>query len=410
MAIKRSKPLPSSSKSKSPSPQRPTSSSSGRTLHSSVSPSSSSAKPRAIQQPQTASFNNAQTDAMASRMNLLQSNWQRVAGTVALASLVNAIENVTVRIDDVGRNLATIRSRGYRYGRDWETQLETLRQRWPQQRSQAQQLLDRERRVLESSARDVDMLLQQATRNTGLVSNAESRVQDLERNVRTAESRVQQTFDGVANQANALNREIDQAVFVLNALDAACFELLPDEHVIAACQAIWTSDQQDPEGFLFLTSARVIFEQRQEVAKKKVLFITTEKELIQEKLWEAPIGAIEELEAEDEKAFLSRKEILTLRFHERTRELPSDVTLQLKGTDNDTWRALLRKAKSGEIEKDRFGAPAPEVALEKEIEAETAEPEKELPTVCPNCNAPLPQIFRGMKQVRCDYCDAVINL
>ncbi len=161
---------------------------------------------------------------------------------------------------------------------------------------------------------------------------------------------------------------------------------------------------------LFLTDARLVFEQRQEIAKKKVLFITTEKELIQQKLWESPIGAVDELETEDKKAFLSRQELLTLRFSERTRDLPSDVTLQLKGADNDAWRTMIRRAKSGQMDVERFGAPPPDESLAAEIEQETAAPAKELPTVCPNSNAPLPAVFKGMKQVSCDYCGTTVNI
>jgi hypothetical protein len=410
MTVKKSKPSADSSKSKSSSEsKRPSSSTSGNTLSSRISaPPPTSAKPQAVQSQSPVVGN--QTDEMVSRLASVRTNWERVAGAVALASLHESIEKVTNRVDTVGRDLEALRSRGYRYGRDWETQLTTVRRRWPQQRGQALQLLEKERRVLESSSRDVEMMLQRANRDMGLIATAESRVSDLERNVSQAETRVRQTFDGIEKQADELAQAIEGAKFVLDSLDSACFQLVPDEHPIAACKASWTSDPQAPEGLLFLTDARVVFEQRQEIAKKKVLFITTQKELVQSKLWEAPVGSIDDVEIEDQKAFLQRKEMMTLRFNQRTREIPSDITLQLRGTTNEEWRTLLRKAKTGEIEGDRFGAPPPKEQLAAQVEAEVTEPAKELPTVCPSCNAPLPAIFKGMKQVRCDYCDAAINL
>jgi hypothetical protein len=408
MTVKKSNPSADSSKSKSTGSTRPSSVSSGRNLSSRISapPSSPRSQPK---QPQSTTVGN-QSDDMQTRLASLRTSWDRVAGTVALAAIHEAIDKVSSRVDSVGRDLETVRSRGYRYGRDWETQLTTVRRRWPQQRGQALQLLEKERRVLESSARDIESMLQRANRDTGLISTAESRVSDLESNVRQAEARVRQTFDGIEKQAASLAEEIEGAKFVLDSLDSACFQLVPGEHPIAACRATWTSDPQGPEGLFFLSDARIIFEQRQEVAKKKVLFITTQKELIQNKLWEAPIGSVDNVEIEDQKAFLQRKEMLTLRFNERTREIPSDITLQLRGTTNEAWRTLLRRTKSGEIEGDRFGAPPPKEQLAAQVEAETMEPEKELPTVCPSCNAPLPAIFKGMRQVRCDYCDAAINL
>ena len=127
-------------------------------------------------------------------------------------------------------------------------------------------------------------------------------------------------------------------------------------------------------------------------------------------LWHSPIGAVDELESEDQKKFLKRKEMLTLRFSERTRDTPGDVTLQLVGADNETWTSLIRRTKSGQIDAERFGAPPPEEQLVAEIEAEVKESDEELPTQCPNCNAPLPQVFKGMKQLECDYCGAVVNI
>lgn len=350
------------------------------------------------------------TDAQAQRLSAVQNNWQRVAGTVALASLFDVLDDVTGDLDSLSQKLADVRARGYRFGRDWETQLGSLNDRWPQQRSQATRLLQNEQRTLQRGASDIDTLLQRAARNAGLISTVESRIRALESNARSAETRVRQTFDATTEQADALQQEISEAQFVLDALDASSFDLFPDEHAITACRSIWVSDQQEPEGFLFLTDARLIFEQRQEIATKKVLFITTKKELIQEKLWESPIGAVEELEAEDQKAFLRRKEMLTIRFSERTREIPGDITLQLQGADNDTWRGLIRQAKSGQIEGDRFGAPPPDEQLSAQLEQEIAKPEKELPTVCPNCNAPLPPVFKGMSQVTCEYCGTTTNI
>jgi hypothetical protein len=120
------------------------------------------------------------------------------------------------------------------------------------------------------------------------------------------------------------------------------------------------------------------------------------------------------METEDQKAGmlgLRRKQMLTLRFTERTRELPSDATLQLKGgVDNDTWRTLIRDAKSGKIDTDRFGAAPPQEKLAEETQAEAETPPAELPTHCPSCNATLPQIYKGMKQVTCDYCGTTVNI
>jgi hypothetical protein len=341
---------------------------------------------------------------------MARANWDRIAGAAALATLFDALDDVSHNLDILDQKLSDVRARGYRFGRDWDGIIESLRLRWPEQRQISMRLLEDQRRVLERSAREVEQMLQQAARIPSQLGTAESRIASFQGSVLAAENRVRGTFDSVQQQAWKVQKEMDDAVFVLDAIDNASFDMLPDEHGIAACKAIWTSDPEEPEGLLYLTDGRVIFEQHQEVATKKVLFVTTQKKLVQEMLWDSPIGAVDELESEDQRKFLRRKEMLTLRFNERTRDTPSDVTLQLIGTDNETWSSLIRRAKSGQIDAERFGAPPPEEQLAAEIEAEVMETEKELPTQCPNCNAPLPQVFKGMKQIECEYCGAVVNI
>jgi hypothetical protein len=200
---------------------------------------------------------------------------------------------------------------------------------------------------------------------------------------------------------------------MLDALDSASFDLLPDEHGVAVCKAQWVSDNQQPEGMLFLTDSRLIFEQREERVIKRKLF-SSEKELVQEKLWDTPVGAIAELQMDDKKSGLfglKRQELLTLSFVERTRELPSDATLHLKGgATNEAWLTLIRQVKSGQVAADLFGAPSPQELLAAQTEAEAAQPDAELPTRCPACNATLPPIYKGMKQVECQYCGTIVNI
>ena len=274
-------------------------------------------------------------------------------------------------------------------------------------------MLQSQRGMLQNAANEVQRLMGQAERNFGLIDTVDNRLWALENQVNEAQRNVRGLFDSTEQEISTLMGNIQRVRFMLDALDNASFDLLPDEHGVAVCEAQWTSDHQQPEGMLFLTNSRVIFEQREEQVTKKVLFIATEKKLVQNLLWDAPVGAVSEMEAEDKKGgFLGigRQELLTLRFPERTRELPSDVTLHLKGgATNEEWRTLIRQAKSGQIDADMFGAPPPQEQLADQVEAE-AEAPTELPTRCPGCNATLPPIYKGMKQVECEYCGAMINI
>lgn len=354
-----------------------------------------------------------QTDERVAQLANARTRWERLAGAVALSALLDQITNVTSDVEGLDKEVAEIRARGYRFGRNLEDQTATLKSRWPQQRTEANRLLQDQRQNLQNAANEVQRLLGQAERNYGLMDTVDNRLWALENHINEAQRNVRGVFDNTEQEIDKLQAEVRRVRNMLDALDRASFDLLPGEHGVAVCEAKWISDNQQPEGMLFLTDSRVIFEQREERVIKKKLF-SSEKELVQKKLWDTPVGAIAELEMEDKKSGLlglGRQELLTLRFAERTRELPSDATLHLKGgATNEEWLKMIRQAKSGQLETDLFGAPTPQEQLAATIEAETTAPPPELPTRCPGCNATLPPIYKGMKQVECAYCGAIINI
>lgn len=331
----------------------------------------------------------------------LRSRWSRLAGAIALTSLLSDLDSTRHTVESLEGEIAGLRARGYRYQSGWEEQATMLRERWPDQEMEARRLVDDQSRRLESSARGVEQLLHRAERQSSLTPQLDQRISDLERQIDQAERRVRATYSSTESTVRSLRSELNQARTVMDNIDSASFDLYPEEYPIAVCKAIWASDRDEPEGLLFLTDGRLIFEQREKKATKKILFIATEKELVQEMLWDSPIGNIEEMEAEDKRAFLKRQEFLTLRFTERTRNLPGEATLELKGATNEAWTSLIRRAKTGQLDAERIASP--------EEEAGETISAAELPTVCTSCGGKLPPIFKGMREVTCDYCGALVR-
>ena len=54
---------------------------------------------------------------------MARSNWDRVAGAVALASLFDALDQVSQNMNVLGQKMGDVRARGYRFGRDWENRI-----------------------------------------------------------------------------------------------------------------------------------------------------------------------------------------------------------------------------------------------------------------------------------------------
>lgn len=340
----------------------------------------------------------------------LRTRWERLAGLAALAALYDRLEDMTGIVGGLRERVADLRARGYYFGRGWEEQTATLQEQWGGQREDAVGILEQESEVLGSTAQDVESLLQRASRNPALFDTADSRLNAFERRVNEAERRVTGSFDQTQRDVSLLQREIATATNLLDLLEGASFRLYPQEHGFAACKAEWMPKGNEPiEGILFLTDSRMLFEQRQELVTKKVLFFATEKKLVQELLWQAPVGGIEVLEIQDKKKFLAaRKEFLTLRMEGG--DGPPEVLLNLRGTDNEEWARLIRRAAEGQFSAEQRDAetssPQQELA-----EGETGGAEQaSLPTKCPSCHAALPTIYRGMQQITCEYCGTLINI
>jgi len=321
--------------------------------------------------------------------------------------MVTSVEDLTHSLDDLKQSLQGLDTRGYQFSSGWVASAELLDQRWRRQRSEVMRLIDSERRALKNSARGVERMLSEAARNHQLIDEAEAHVDAVERSINSAQQRIRRAFSKTSGEVNEVQSKVDHAHHLLDNLADASFQLHPGEDAVDFCEAVWVSDHEEPEGLLFLTTNRLLFEQREKVAKKKVLFIAVKKELVQEKLWESPIGAVSELEAQDERAFLKRKELLTLRFHERTRETPGEITLQLKRMDNDAWIEKIHRVQSGKIDLARADR---DISQPTTVESEPTDEGQAIPTICPNCSAPLPPAFKGMHQLACDYCGTVVNL
>ena len=149
---------------------------------------------------------------------------------------------------------------------------------------------------------------------------------------------------------------------------------------------------------LYLTDQRVIFEQKEEVATKKVLFIATQKETVQELIFAVPVHQVEEAKASD-KGFLGRKQLLELLFAPEA-DL-GGALLHLRGADNEEWVGLIGRVKSGEIANERT----------KPKDEEVVEQVRNVPTKCPTCGATLAaDLARGMHEITCEYCGSVIRI
>lgn len=339
---------------------------------------------------------------LSDRADALERRLRDLRSEASLAGLRDRVEDLDSSLNGLPAALEEVRRGGYVYRAYLEKKVEVLRSQWEGLR----QTIDRE------AAEQGQQLLRQADtlqrRLSGMGHRFEAaKLDSLERDidmlagkVSDAQRALQGTFDTIQSNVGQTEGQLRKIRWLLQQVSSASFRLRPDEYPVDGVEAqyITEGEKKGPKGVLFLTDQRLLFEQREDVATKKFLFITTERKEVHELLLEAPIGSVQQSEA-IERGAVFRKDFLELSFGAQA--AVSQALFRLEA-DSDAWKALLGQVISGDIAGERVGAeetPAVEVSV------------ADVPTKCPTCGAGLTvEIVRGMQSVTCEYCGTVIRL
>jgi len=334
------------------------------------------------------------------KLDTLQDQLGDLQGSLLLTGAHNDMGDIETTLSLLPAEIEELRTRGYVFRSFLERKIGVMAEQWEEMHNRISREVSRRQRELESDADVAESALQQAmSGRSSQVSRAESAVETLERKVSAAQSAVGAMYEALQQNVEQTKSQVEKIRWTLDQVNEASFQLYPAEDPVMACQAQYMETKKEgPKGVLYLTDGRLLFEQKEEKATKKILFITTEKEKIQELVFELPIGQVEEIKS-SQKGFLGHKEILELLFAPEA-DL-SGATLRLRGADNEEWAGLIGRVKSDEISKERT-RPKDEAVVET---ARTA------PTKCPTCGATLSvEIVRGMREITCEYCGSVIRL
>lgn len=330
----------------------------------------------------------------------LESQLGNLQESLLLTDVHDEMGDIETTLSLLPAEIEELRTRGYVFRNYLENKINVMAEQWEETQNRVSREVSRRQRELEQESEEAESALREAVSGRSTqVARAQSAINTLERKVTAAHSAVGAMYQTLQQNVNQTRHQIEQIRWLLGEVDEASFSLYPAEDPVAACRAQYMETKKEgPEGVLYLTDGRLIFEQKEEIATKKVLFITTEKEKVQELIFEVPIGQIEEVKT-SQKGFLGHKEILDLIFAPEA-DL-SGATLRLQGADNEEWAGLIGRIKSGEIAKERT-RPKDEAVVEAARAA---------PTKCPTCGATLSvEIVRGMREITCEYCGSVIRL
>lgn len=322
-----------------------------------------------------------------------------------LGDLRDAYTDLDTGLANLGVRIQKIRDRKYAFNKISEQQAQEFQKQWSTKKFAIQSQINLESSNLKAALRTLETRvagLSAGLPNATLVKNAQTDLDNFESRISASERAIREMFDDLKIEVDKLTQQLDKVEFTLDNADAASFGFLPGESVVMGVKATWTrdgkDDKDDPQGVLFLTDQRLVFEQKQEVATKKVLFVTTERELVQKLQFEVPVVSVENVKATKQGLFKNEDWLeLTL----ATGSFARDTRMHLDGQDSMEWQKLINRVKSREIEADRAFA-VDQAAVEKARSA---------PSQCPNCNGAITKpVLRGQDSITCEFCGTVIRL
>ncbi|NPA92636.1 MAG: hypothetical protein GXO56_03040 [Chloroflexi bacterium] len=346
------------------------------------------------------------------RWSALQDKAAEIQTAAALGHAADALEDMDAKVNALTDKVRQLRAQGYRYAKVLDAQVAQIAQDWPTTRRQAQDVLTQRRGDLRDLNASLSRILAQGQRATteAEMDAAKDALDRLEDRIDQAERDVEGAFDGFSKRVDKTAHEIEHLLWASDQWAKISFDPYPEEALVDACEAQWLiRDDEGPKGVLFLTDARLIMEQKEKIATKKVLFIATEKKLVQNLQFAAPIGAVEVQESVDARGGflgLGTRELLTLKFTAATEgKRISQAKLRLfHGADNDQWAARIKQVQRGDLTQE---------AIDAQADGKTTEETSphDIPTHCPACGALFTQpVVKGMRELRCEYCGAVVRL
>ena len=345
---------------------------------------------------------------MAEEISSLQSRIGELQEHVRLTSAQSKVSDLNTMVLGLVQHLATLRTRGYVFGKDLENQAQALVSAWEPLYPNLQSQINAQSSTLINSLRPIEMQMPQLTASAGnpalarnLLGPIQSATAMLEDKVSAAEEYLNGMYDQFSDQVSRFTLQLDQIEYLIAQMSEATFQLLPTEAGIAATKAVWCmagkEQKGDPEGVLFLSDQRLLFEQKEEIVTKKVLFVATEKKKVQQLQLECPVSLVDIVDA-DKQGLLKNEDHIGISFGSGAAVVKAHFHIWQDGA---AWQALINRAKSKFFDNDRA------VAIDPSAVAKA----KAAPAQCPSCGGNLTKpVLRGQDSISCEYCGFVIRL
>jgi len=284
----------------------------------------------------------------------LQSSMDELENRAGMSDVWEDVANLDANLSHALSLLESARDKGYMFQADLEDIAYDVMSRWQKVRGNVETNITTQSQQAFSYLNPINQKVSYLNSVLGNASQAETALTQTEQEVRSALNSVAQiertitaTYDDLESQTNQLVSRLTHIHWMLTQRDEASFSWMKDEELYMAVKARWDKEgKDDPEGILYLTTQRLIFERKEKVATKKVLFIAMQKELVQEVLGSQPVDKIENVKAQNKGVF-GHQDFLEVDFGQ------SVVPFHIDGQDSKDWVVWIKNAQAGKLDEDR---------------------------------------------------------
>ncbi len=355
----------------------------------------------------SAAIDNAASIQLGERLTTLRTSFNALQGRVMLEPIETEVNRMVSDLQKLPEAIAEVRARGYTFAAYLERKAEVLAQRWGEIESEVRRTIERESHPLRSELDDYAARINTANQRleAGRDELADNAIDELETNlaaltsrIEAVERRLRSSYQTLTEDTRQLDSQLDKIRWYLERIDEASFKLLAGESVFMVAEAEWVASgrgKDDPNGYLYLTDQRMIFEQSETVGRKLGMF---GGQHVREVEWDIPLTRFEDVTAEN-KGMFGGKDMLNFTLGAGA-PYPRITVEVLGDAECRFWEKQIRRMTSGDVQDERAIPPDPEVV----------EMLRSAPSKCHVCGATVPAIMAGQMQVECAYCGTVIRL
>jgi hypothetical protein len=212
---------------------------------------------------------NAQLDSLRSR-------YDSATKAVSFPGVSDALESLTTDIDSLPEKIKAVRDRGYAFASYLENKANVMASQWMTLRAQILDALHQEAQRLQTDVGRLSAPMQMAEGLRGSpmlnaqIPNLDQALDRIEATLSAAESRLKAMYSTLENDTSKTMAQLAQITWYLDQWDEASFDALAEEALFLVAKAEWVEKgkgKDDPDGILYLTDQRLIFEQRRRRAK-----------------------------------------------------------------------------------------------------------------------------------------------